>query len=180
MSLLSGASRSTLVPHEGWPPGCGVGVLQQHPTTLSQPSSLLFNTLHLCHSRPGAYPSAIHCLHKFAERLRAAGVSAIELAQDYARLTETITPDPPPEPVIERDPDDDHVFSCAVSAQSPAYRLGRLPSPGAQSLSGHPYPHRICRSRRHRRSSTGIVNLLRLTLEPPESGKHVPCATGRC
>ena len=41
MSLLSGASRSTLVPHEGWPPGCGGDVLQQHPTTLSQPSPLL-------------------------------------------------------------------------------------------------------------------------------------------
>ena len=53
---------------------------------------------------------------KFAERLRAAGVSAIELVQDYARLTETITLDPLPEPVIERD--DDHVFACAVSAKA--------------------------------------------------------------
>ena len=35
---------------------------------------------------------------KFAERLRAAGVSAIELVQDYPRLTETVTSDALPEP----------------------------------------------------------------------------------
>ncbi|MDA8351107.1 MAG: hypothetical protein M0038_20325, partial [Pseudomonadota bacterium] len=39
---------------------CGVDVLQQHPTTLSQPSSLSFNTLHHRDSRAVAYPSAIH------------------------------------------------------------------------------------------------------------------------
>ena len=55
---------------------------------------------------------------KFAERLRTAGVSAIDLVQDYARLTETVTPDALPEPVIERDPDDDHVLACAVSAKA--------------------------------------------------------------
>ncbi len=55
---------------------------------------------------------------KFAERLRAAGVSAIELLQDYERLAETVTPEALPTPVIERDPDDDHVLACAVSAEA--------------------------------------------------------------
>ena len=55
---------------------------------------------------------------KFAERLRAAGVSAIELLQDYERLAETVIPEALPTPVIERDPDDDHVLACAVSAEA--------------------------------------------------------------
>lgn len=55
---------------------------------------------------------------KFAERLRAAKVSAIELAQDYARLTETVTPEALPAPVIARDPDDDHVLACALCAKA--------------------------------------------------------------
>ena len=55
---------------------------------------------------------------KFAERLSAAGVSAIELVQDYERLAETVTPEALPTPVIERDPDDDHVLACAVSAEA--------------------------------------------------------------
>ena len=55
---------------------------------------------------------------KFAERLRAARVSAIELVQDYARLAETVTPEALPAPVIERDPDDDHVLACAVCAKA--------------------------------------------------------------
>ena len=55
---------------------------------------------------------------KFAERLRAAGVSAIELLQDYERLAETVTPEALPTPVIERDPDDDHILACAVSTEA--------------------------------------------------------------
>ncbi len=55
---------------------------------------------------------------KFGERLRATGVSAIGLVQDYARLTETVIPDALPEPVIERDPDDDQVLTYAVSAKA--------------------------------------------------------------
>ena len=55
---------------------------------------------------------------KFAERLRAAGVSATELLQDYERLAETVTPEALPTPVIERDPDDDHILACAVSTEA--------------------------------------------------------------
>ena len=56
--------------------------------------------------------------NKFAERLRAARVSAIEFVQDYARLTEIITPDALPAPVIKRDPDDDHLLPCVVTANA--------------------------------------------------------------
>ena len=38
--------------------------------------------------------------------------------QDYAHLAETVTPDALPEPVIERNPGDDHVLACAVSART--------------------------------------------------------------
>ena len=55
---------------------------------------------------------------KFAERLGAARVSAIELVQDYERLAETVTPEALPTPVIERDPDDDHILACAVSTEA--------------------------------------------------------------
>ena len=55
---------------------------------------------------------------KFAERLGAARVSAIELVQDYARLAETVTPEALPVPVIARDPDDDHVLACALCAKA--------------------------------------------------------------
>lgn len=52
---------------------------------------------------------------KFAERVRAAGLSAAELVQDYERLTEVVTPEPLLAPV-SRDPDDDHVLACALAA----------------------------------------------------------------
>ena len=55
---------------------------------------------------------------KFAESLRTAGASAIELLQDYERLAETVTPEALPTPVIKRDPDGDHVLACAVSAET--------------------------------------------------------------
>lgn len=54
---------------------------------------------------------------KFAERVRAAGLSAAELVQDYERLAEVITPEPLPAPV-SRDPDDDHVLACALAAKA--------------------------------------------------------------
>lgn len=53
---------------------------------------------------------------KFAHRVRAAGLSAAELVQDYERLAETVTPQLLPAPV-SRDPDDDHVLACALAAQ---------------------------------------------------------------
>ena len=52
---------------------------------------------------------------KFAERILAAGVSAGALVQDYEGLAEIVDPQPLPVPVC-RDPDDDHVLACAVSA----------------------------------------------------------------
>lgn len=54
---------------------------------------------------------------KFAERVRAAGLSATELVQDYERLAEVITPEPLPAPV-SRDPDDNHVLACALAAKA--------------------------------------------------------------
>lgn len=54
---------------------------------------------------------------KFAERVRAAGLSAAELVQDYERLAEVVTPEPLPAPV-SRDPDDDHVLACGLAAKA--------------------------------------------------------------
>ena len=54
---------------------------------------------------------------KFAERVRAAGLSAAELVEDYERLAEVVTPEPLPAPV-SRDPDDDHVLACALAAKA--------------------------------------------------------------
>jgi putative PIN family toxin of toxin-antitoxin system len=54
---------------------------------------------------------------KFAERVRAVGLSAAELVQDYEHLAEVITPEPLPAPV-SRDPDDDHVLACALAAKA--------------------------------------------------------------
>ena len=54
---------------------------------------------------------------KFAEQVRAAGLSATELVQDYERLAEIVTPEPLPAPA-SRDPDDDHVLACALAAKA--------------------------------------------------------------
>ena len=54
---------------------------------------------------------------KFAERVRAAGLSAAELVEDYERLAEVIAPEALPAPV-SRDPDDDHVLACALAAKA--------------------------------------------------------------
>ena len=54
---------------------------------------------------------------KFAQRVRAAGLSAAELVQSYARLAEIVTPEALPSPV-SRDPDDDHVLACARAGKA--------------------------------------------------------------
>ena len=54
---------------------------------------------------------------KFAQRIQAAGVPAIALAQDYARLAQIVEPQPLPEPA-SRDPDDDVVLATALAAQA--------------------------------------------------------------
>ncbi len=54
---------------------------------------------------------------KFAERVRAAGLSAAELVQAYERLAEVVNPEPLPAPA-SHDPDDDHVLACALTAKA--------------------------------------------------------------
>jgi putative PIN family toxin of toxin-antitoxin system len=54
---------------------------------------------------------------KFAERVRAAGLSAAELVQAYERLAEVVNPEPLPAPA-SHDPDDDHVIACALAAKA--------------------------------------------------------------
>lgn len=54
---------------------------------------------------------------KFAHRVRAAGVSAAELVDDYRRLAHLVEPLALPAPV-SRDADDDHVLACAVAADA--------------------------------------------------------------
>jgi len=54
---------------------------------------------------------------KFVQRVLAAGLSATALVQDYERLTQIIEPQPLPVPV-SRDPDDDHVLTCASAAEA--------------------------------------------------------------
>lgn len=54
---------------------------------------------------------------KFADRVRAAGLSAAELVRDYEHLAEIVTPEPLPAPA-SRDPDDDHVLACALAGKA--------------------------------------------------------------
>lgn len=54
---------------------------------------------------------------KFAVRVRAAGLSAAELIQNYERLAEVVTPESLPAPA-SHDPDDDHVLACALAARA--------------------------------------------------------------
>lgn len=54
---------------------------------------------------------------KFATRVRQAGVTAVDLVQDYARLAEIVVPASLPERV-SRDPDDDLVLATALSAEA--------------------------------------------------------------
>jgi putative PIN family toxin of toxin-antitoxin system len=54
---------------------------------------------------------------KFAHKVRASGLTAIALVQDYERLADIVDPQPLAEPAC-RDPDDDHVLACALAAQA--------------------------------------------------------------
>lgn len=54
---------------------------------------------------------------KFAHRVRLAGLSAADLVQDYRRLAHIVEPQPLSAPA-SRDPDDDHVLACALSARA--------------------------------------------------------------
>ena len=75
---------------------------------------------------------------KFAKRLSAGGVSAIELVQDYERLDEAVTPDALPTPAIERDPDDDPVLACAASAKARLIVSGDSHLPDLTAYQGIP------------------------------------------
>jgi len=54
---------------------------------------------------------------KFALRLEAAGVTVQEIVEGYSALTMIIEAQPI-EPVIIRDPDDDAVLACALTAEA--------------------------------------------------------------
>ncbi len=54
---------------------------------------------------------------KFAKRLEAASVTVQELLEGYSALATVIDAEPI-EPVIIRDPDDDAVLACALSAEA--------------------------------------------------------------
>lgn len=54
---------------------------------------------------------------KFANRLEAAGLSVQELVEGYSALATVIDAEPI-EPVIIRDPDDDVILDCAISAEA--------------------------------------------------------------
>jgi putative PIN family toxin of toxin-antitoxin system len=54
---------------------------------------------------------------KFAERLKAAGITVQELVEGYSALAMVIDAEPI-EPVIIRDPDDDAVLACAITAEA--------------------------------------------------------------
>ncbi|AHF00004.1 putative toxin-antitoxin system toxin component, PIN family [Thioalkalivibrio paradoxus] len=60
---------------------------------------------------------------KFSARILRAGLSAKALVEDYAAIVHVIEPDVPPVPV-SRDPDDDEVLACAITAQVAAIVSG--------------------------------------------------------
>ena len=60
---------------------------------------------------------------KFAARILRAGWSAKALVEDYADIVHVIEPDALPVPV-SRDPDDDEVLACAITARVDAIVSG--------------------------------------------------------
>lgn len=60
---------------------------------------------------------------KFATRILRAGWSAKALVEDYADIVHVIEPDALPVPV-SRDPDDDEVLACAITARVDAIVSG--------------------------------------------------------
>jgi putative PIN family toxin of toxin-antitoxin system len=54
---------------------------------------------------------------KLAPAVTASGLSPNELMQHYRQLTTVIHPDQVP-PTVLRDPDDDHVLACAITAKA--------------------------------------------------------------
>ena len=54
---------------------------------------------------------------KFARQVRAAGISAAELVENYARLAEVVTSEPLPA-AVSPDPDDDHILACAIAGKA--------------------------------------------------------------
>lgn len=54
---------------------------------------------------------------KFLKAINATGLSGDDLVMGYAELATLVTP-MPLQPIILRDPDDDHVLACALAAQA--------------------------------------------------------------
>lgn len=54
---------------------------------------------------------------KFTQRIQSAQLSAASLVADYQRLAVLVDPQPLSAPV-SRDPDDDHVLACALTANA--------------------------------------------------------------
>jgi putative PIN family toxin of toxin-antitoxin system len=61
--------------------------------------------------------------NKFAARILQAGVSAKALVEDYAEIAHVIVPEAL-QVAISRDPDDDEVLACAITAQVDAIVSG--------------------------------------------------------
>jgi len=54
---------------------------------------------------------------KLASAVKASGLSPDQLMQRYRRLAMVVHPEPIP-PTVVRDPDDDHVLACAITAKA--------------------------------------------------------------
>ena len=74
---------------------------------------------------------------KFAARIARAGLSARVLLEDYAGIVHVVEPDPLPVPV-SRDPDDDEVLACAMTAKVEAMVSGDADLLGLGSYHGIP------------------------------------------
>lgn len=73
----------------------------------------------------------------FASRIRAAGLSAAELIEDYATLARLVIP-AEIRPTVLEDPDDDQVLACALASQADLIVSGDKGLRGLKAYHGMP------------------------------------------